>query len=567
MKVSHSRILPARLSGLFLCTVLSGCATTFPVPEAASVSGPSAWRAAIQALRSGEWDAAQRPLAQLVRDDLRNGHLQFLYAIAQEQTALKGSRSGLDLAEVGYTNAVKFSPGNFWAMMRLGGVALQKGDWHGAQAQYALAAMDQPDRWEAFQGLGVASYYLQDLPMMTLAVERALQLSPQQPELLRMQALAATVRGDSQASTYAQQAVLRIEEPAQAKHFERRLLEIAMTSSEDYEQIEDPAEEPMPVEGMGESGSITISDQDGAQVVIEVTLMLSSVLQDRARGVNLFDGLRVLYGYANALSRVTQDGISQTTRAITSEIASPQLDYSLNLFNNSGQYYNVVARPSITAHLGRPSEFFAGRTVNVGVSGLNVGEVKPIDVGVGLNVTPELIDDQRVRFQINATRAFLSQEIAGTFENTLTLFRQTVSATAEIEFGQTLVLSALSEQVKDKTYSKVPIAGDVPVLDWFTSNSLDSQRQESLLILVTPSLPARFNTDPRGLQRAEAVETLLRLWHERIDPRSDINAIMQRLQRSHWLQPPERGDLSLRVAADDIHLREALEENLLLARQ
>jgi type II secretory pathway component HofQ len=30
------------------------------------------------------------------------------------------------------------------------------------------------------------------------------------------------------------------------------------------------------------------------------------------------------------------------------------------------------------------------------------------------------------------------------------------------------VLSALSEQVSDKAFSKVPLAGEVPVLNWFT---------------------------------------------------------------------------------------------------
>ncbi|MFP5306850.1 MAG: hypothetical protein ACLGI7_13625, partial [Gammaproteobacteria bacterium] len=210
-------------------------------------------------------------------------------------------------------------------------------------------------------------------------------------------------------------------------------------------------------------------------------------------------------------------------------------------------------------------QFFAGRTLNVEVSGINLGTLQPIDVGVQLRVTPEVIAPDQVTFRVTAERSFLSQEQIGTFEASLTTFRQSVSATADIAFGQTLVLSALSEQVSDKAFSKVPVAGDIPVVDWFTSRSTDARRQESLLILVTPRLPLSFSTPDDPLRRERAVQELLRVWNERIDPRTDVPAILARLQKTRWLRPPEPGDLRLRLPQAVDWRREAIEESLLLA--
>ena len=302
-------------------------------------------------------------------------------------------------------------------------------------------------------------------------------------------------------------------------------------------------------------------------MVVEVTILLSSKLDQATRGVNLFDGLRMLYGYNNTLARTINSLGRESTRTITSQISTPQLDYSLNLFNDSGQHYSVVARPSITAHLGRESQFFAGRTINVEVSGVNLGQLQPIDVGVQLKVTPEQIDGRKVTFQVGAERSFLTQEQVGTFERSLATFRQTVSATADVEFGQTLVLSALSEEVSDRFSSKIPVAGDIPVVGLLARRTSDTTRQESLLILVTPKLPLTLDTPDTAARRQQAAQALLATWRERVDPRADVPSILKRLERTRWLRQPEAGDLGLHMPRTRALQREAIAETLQLARR
>jgi len=567
---------PARTALAFACaaTLVAGCATTSPYQAqptsrvatrapAPSIAGD--WDASAQALRAQRWSEAREPLSRLLQQDLRNGHLQFLHALVEENEARDTDRARLELAAVGYANANRFAPGHYWALLHQGFIDLDRHEYTSAQALFAEAVLDQPQRWEAFYGLGVASYYRRDLPMLHLAAQRAVQLAPEHPDALRLQAMAMAVQGDPAAAGLAQRSASGMPAPLRA-HLDRRVGEMMLAARS------------VPVSDFGQDfgqdfgdpdpfGIPALAAGDPNQVVVEVTILLNSTLDTASRGINLFDGLRILYGYSNTLASTFTSFGRESTRSITSQISSPQLDYSLNLFNDSGQYYSVVARPSITAHLGRESQFFAGRTLNVEVSGINLGQLQPIDVGVQLKVTPEQIDGQKVTFQIAAERSFLSQQQIGTFENSLTTFRQSVSATADVEFGQTLVLSALSEEVSDRSYSKVPGAGDVPVVNWFTRRSQDSTRQESLLILVTPKLPLSISTPDTPERRQRTTQALLQAWQQRIDPRSDVPAILQRLQRMRWLRAPEPGDLSLRLPQSDQLQREAVEESLLLARR
>lgn len=587
---------------LLVMAVLLSCSTQPTISHLQRPTGQSAqrlvkpasdWSVAESALRRQDWQRARKPLARLVKQDLGNGHLQFLYALTEENLAAGNQRGRLDLAEVGYSTAARMSPGHYWALLRLGFIELRQGAWDKAQAHFADAALDQPRRWEAFYGLGVASYFRADLGLLKLATEQGLRLAPHQPEMLRLAAFSLAAEGSPEASAMADQAMRLARNAEEAAHLQKRVWEYLQCQSIQPDRLTGgsadgtrgkPATLPvsqdthlaetlanpsadtlsLPVAPNTASDSATPSPAiSPTQVVIEVTILLSSILEQENRGINLFDGLRVLYNYSNTLTQITD---LPSSRQIISQISTPQLDYSLNLFNDSGQYYSVVARPSITAFLGRESSFFVGRVVNVELSSVNLASLEPIDVGVNLRVTPEQIDGEKVTVQISADRSFLSREQVGTFDNSLTTFRQSVAATADVRFGQTLVLSALSEQVADNAFSRMPGVGKIPVLNWFTNQSTDARRQESLLILVTPSLPLSFATESPPKKRAVEVERLIKLWRERINPTSEISAIMRRLEKSRWVRTPERGDLALYVSTDQELRKEALQENLLLAK-
>jgi Flp pilus assembly secretin CpaC len=432
---------------------------------------------------------------------------------------------------------------------------LDDSDYAAAQATFSSAVRDQPQRWEGLYGLGVASYYLGDLAVARLAVDAAQKLQGVDGagavSIQRLQLMVSAAGADPASNELAA-------DYARVNPGDRLVLRRVSELSRDANASQldaDPA-----AGGAGAAGEAPPNNQ----VLVDVTLILSSMLDTYNRGVNLFDGLSVQYGYGNNFSASRAAGAEwNSNRSITHGISVPQLNYSLNLFNNAGQFYQVLARPSLTAYLGRESEFFAGRTINVRVSGVNLGTLQPIDVGVGLKVTPEALNAKKVTFRVSASRSFLSREQIGTFQESLTTFKQLVSATAEVEFGQTLVLSALSESVQDSTVSKTPGLSQIPGLSTFFKKSTTANRQESLLILITPVLPTAVRV--RENLRPATVDKLISMWNNLIDPRSSVDAILDRFGRSPFFRGAQSGDLRWRQVITPQLGEEALRENAQLA--
>ena len=259
--------------------------------------------------------------------------------------------------------------------------------------------------------------------------------------------------------------------------------------------------------------------------------------------MNLLDGLRLQYGVTSTDTATHQPGPDSFQRVITEAIGIPQLTYSLNLFNRGGQYYQVVARPTLTAYRGEISEFFVGRTIKTAVGGVNVAQLEQIDIGIEMKVTPVEITADGARVRIETSRSFLSNDPAGSFTEALTTFRQRVAATAEIRFGETLVLSGLSESVDDATFSRVPVLGKAPVLGSLFNERQKTSRRDSVLILVTPSLTTSL--PGRAWNRPAAVARLAALWTQVIDPSTNGADVAARLGKARLFSRMAPGDSPL----------------------
>jgi tetratricopeptide (TPR) repeat protein len=570
--MDHSRCAHGRPNSLAIAVlaVVAGCAQQ-PVDDAGFLPEDARQHAAAQqqvptdplamgyqAARAGNWAVAQAGFALALRDDLRNPQLQFLNGLAYDRLSRKGDRAKLELARVGYQNAVKFDPGSYWAYLQLGYLELDAGNYRNSQEAFAHAVQDQPQRWEAVYGLGVASYYSGDAAVARLAAEKASAIAPDNPLTQRLLAFAMAAAGEPGALDAARRMT-----PANPsdKVSLRRVAEVLRGVQ--LAQI-DVTPATGPLSGGAAPGGESGAASDSPQIVIDLTIILSSQVRTESRGINLLDGLNFQYGYTNNYAANRPSGGEWSSlRSITSNIGIPQLTYSLNLFNNSGQSYQVLARPSLTAYLGRESEFFAGRTINVGVSGINLGSLQPIDVGVGLKVTPESINGDKITFRVSASRSFLSREQVGTFDESLTTFKQLVQATAQVEFGQTLLLSALSERVQDASFSKTPGLGDIPGPSILFNDRTALNRTESLLILVTPLRPTALATPDR--QPSATVQHLLNAWSTWVNPASSVETVLQRLESQRFFSQAEHGDLKWGAAVTPGLLQEALEENVQLA--
>lgn len=224
-------------------------------------------------------------------------------------------------------------------------------------------------------------------------------------------------------------------------------------------------------------------------VVIDAAIIRTEEYLTSSRGINLLDGLQVVFGWSNLISRSFADSTWSTTKERTFSYGLPTggVTYALNIANASDLRNDVLAHPSLVALDRRPSKFFSGTNITIAVSGtFSDGDLEEKPVGVSLSVTPTFIDDNNLLLAVKASRSGVEEGTPGTFNQALQTNRSFVRTNVLMRLGQTLVLSGLTEKESLAGRSRTPLLGDTPLLQYLFSNGVTEEKQKAILIVLTP---------------------------------------------------------------------------------
>lgn len=511
--------------------------------------------AGTQARRGGDAVAAVAALSELASRNPRDGTRQAGLALAYHLGARERPEAA-DLALTGYDLALRSEPGQMWPAAMAGRLSFDRGRYDEAVERFAHATTLRPHDARLLGALAASAYMAGDVALAGVAADRATALSDD-PALRRIAAIAAAA-ADDRGGARAHLAALGQALPDTAAAVGARVARIEASA---------PLDRATPPSAPTAAPEAPPFDPSApAQISVDIAIVLSQNTRRERSGINLLDGLTLQFGANRTGTRTVRraDGASvsdEYQRVLTSAIGIPQLNYSLTLFNRGGQYYSVVARPQLTAFRGEQSEFFVGRTLKVAVNGIQSRSLEQIDIGIEMKVTPVEITATGTRVRVEAGRSFLTSDAAGSFSEALKTFRQKVVATAEIRFGETLLLSGLNETVDDATFSKTPILGDVPLVGNLFNQRNVNQRRVSVIILLTPSRPAALPARP--FARGEHAARLAQLWTQLVDPMSNAAATQARLSRIHLFTRMSRGDIAMPFPGADGAAGEMLRDLML----
>jgi len=188
-------------------------------------------------------------------------------------------------------------------------------------------------------------------------------------------------------------------------------------------------------------------------------------------------------------------------------------DLAINALKTMNLARSLV-EPNLTTLNGRPANLQVGGSFPVprvvqGAVGTSLQSVDFVQFGVLLTFVPVITDKDRIRLQVSAnvsdTDPTLSADIGGATIPGLTT--RNFSSTVELREGQTLAVAGiLRNDFKAKT-SRVPFAGDIPVIGQLFGNSNSSYAERELIFLVTPYLTAPLDeTESLGLPGADIFE-------------------------------------------------------------
>ena len=156
----------------------------------------------------------------------------------------------------------------------------------------------------------------------------------------------------------------------------------------------------------------------------------------------------------------------------------------------------IVANPTITTLNGYPAKFnvstkrnyevqTAETTTTDGTTSIG-STVKTYESGLRISITPWVSANNQITMEIKPEISEFGDPAQGT--NLPSTFERSTETTIRVNDGETIVISGLKNTRKEKTVSKVPILGHIPIIGLLFTNYSTRDVQDEFVIVITPTL-------------------------------------------------------------------------------
>ncbi len=212
---------------------------------------------------------------------------------------------------------------------------------------------------------------------------------------------------------------------------------------------------------------------------------------------------------------------------------------------------NVLSTPQVLAADNQKAKIVVGENRPFptgqaqGITGGTLVTIERKDVGVTLELTPQVLENDLIRLEIKQEITAIAEAVAqtiGTGAATVpvgpTTTKRSMETTTIAKDGQTLVVGGLVRDNLTISERKIPLLGDIPLLGWLFRFQSRQSEKLNLLVFLTPSLVrdevdmvelnARKSAELNSLQRENRVEEPTRLKQD----------VLEKLQRPHTSPQP-----------------------------
>ena len=228
---------------------------------------------------------------------------------------------------------------------------------------------------------------------------------------------------------------------------------------------------------------------------------------------------------------------------------------------------NILSTPQVLAADNQKAKIVVGENRPFptgqaqGITGGTLVTIERKDVGVTLEITPQVLENDMIRLEIKQEITAIEENVAQTIGSGTTSVpvgpsttKRSMETTTIAKDQQTILIGGLVRDNITLNESKVPLLGDIPLLGWlfrFQSRQVDKL---NLLVFLTPTLVrdesdmvelnARKSADLGTLQRENRIEEPTRLKQEILEklerPNGTPRPLPNTVDPSAPLQPPVR---------------------------
>jgi len=211
---------------------------------------------------------------------------------------------------------------------------------------------------------------------------------------------------------------------------------------------------------------------------------------------------------------------------------------------------NILSTPQILAADNQKAKIVVGENVPFptgqaqGITGGTLVTIERKDVGVTLEITPQVLENDLIRLEIKQeiTAVQPGPQTIGTGDSSVpvgpTTTKRAMETTTIAKNSQTLVIGGLVRDNIILTENKIPLLGDIPILGWlFRSQSRQTQKL-NLLVFLTPHL-VKNEVDMVDLNARKAAELSTFQRENRIEEPNRVKQdVLEHLERPNPTSRP-----------------------------
>lgn len=247
---------------------------------------------------------------------------------------------------------------------------------------------------------------------------------------------------------------------------------------------------------------IQILDTTPVQVLLEATIAEVSLNDDLSFGLRWFfeagDFRGTFSDVSNGAVAPSFPGLSFLFQGASAAVALNALASVTNV--------NVISSPSIMVLDNQEALLQIGDEVPVATQQVTdtsdpeapvVNTIEYRDTGIILKVKPRVSASGRVVLDIEQEVSDVSNTTTSGIDSP-TISQRLITTSVVVSDGETLALGGLIQESGDKTRTKVPLAGDIPVIGNLFRRTSDTVERTELLVLITPRV-VRDGSEARGI--------------------------------------------------------------------
>jgi general secretion pathway protein D len=207
---------------------------------------------------------------------------------------------------------------------------------------------------------------------------------------------------------------------------------------------------------------------------------------------------------------------------------------------------NILSTPQVLAADNQKAKIVVGENRPFptgqaqGITGGTLVTIERKDVGVTLELTPQVLENDLIRMEIKQEITAIENNVAqtigvGTSSVPVgpTTTKRSMETTTVARDQQTLVIGGLVRDNITVTESKIPLLGDIPFLGWLFRSQTRQTEKLNLLVFLTPTL-VRDEVDMVDLNARKATELSTLQRENRIEESTRVKQeVLEKLERQN----------------------------------